>query len=83
MYKIGLKLWSNNTNNYLEEARRLFREGIFDYIELYVLPGTLEHLKFWKTLEIPFVIHCAHSAHRFNPADINLAENNRKIYEEA
>lgn len=25
--KLGLKLWSTNTDNYLEEARRLYKEG--------------------------------------------------------
>ena len=41
MYKIGLKLWSINTDYYYDEAKRLYDEGVFDYIELYVVPDTI------------------------------------------
>lgn len=49
-YKCGLKLWSINTDYYYEEAKKLYSEGIFDYIELYVVPNTLETLPKWKEL---------------------------------
>ena len=51
MYKLGLKLWSINTDNYLKEAIKLYNQGIYDYIELYVVPGSLEHLSKWETLK--------------------------------
>ena len=35
----GLKLWSSN-ENYVKEAVRLFEKGRYQYIELYMLPGT-------------------------------------------
>ena len=50
MYKIGLKLWSINTDYYYDEAIRLYNNGVFDYIELYVVPDTLDTLQKWKKL---------------------------------
>ena len=50
MYKIGLKLWSTNTDCYYNEAIRLYNDGVFDYIELYVVPDTLDTLQKWKKL---------------------------------
>ena len=41
--KIGLKLWSLN-ENYIKPARELFKEKIYDYIELYAVPSSLEKL---------------------------------------
>jgi len=82
MYRIGLKLWSTNTQNYLNEARRLHDDGVYDYIELYVVPDTLDSLKSWRTLDIPFVIHNAHFAHGFNLAKADMEQNNIRIYEQ-
>ena len=82
MYKNGLKLWSINTDYYYKEAQRLFSEGIFDYIELYIVPNTLDTLSKWKKLNIPFVIHASHSAHGFNLADKEKAQSNLEIYKE-
>ena len=50
VYRLGLKLWSVNTDYYYEEAKRLYGEGVFDYIELYVVPNTLDTLAKWKEL---------------------------------
>ncbi len=52
-YKCGLKLWSINTDYYYDEAKRLYSKGVFDYIELYVVPGTLDTLPKWKELHNP------------------------------
>ena len=51
MYKRGLKLWSINTDFYYDEAIRLYKNGIYDYIELYVVPETLDTLEKWKKLK--------------------------------
>ncbi|MDR3048682.1 MAG: sugar phosphate isomerase/epimerase [Elusimicrobiota bacterium] len=83
MSKIGLKLWSINTDYYYEEAKRLYRDGWFDYIELYVAPDTLDSLEKWKTLNIPINIHCAHFAHEFNLAKEEYKEKNSYIYLQA
>lgn len=80
MYKIGLKLWSINTDFYLKEAKRLYEEGIYDYIELYIVPETLETLAIWKQLKIPYIIHNPHFAHGFNLAKREAKERNKEIY---
>ena len=81
-YKLGLKLWSINTDYYYEEAQRLFSKGVFDYIELYVVPNTLATLSKWKELQIPFIIHAPHFAHGFNLAKKEKEESNLAIYRE-
>ncbi len=81
MHKIGLKLWSVN-QNYIDEARRLFLEGVYDYIELYVVPESLSFLPIWEELRIPFVIHAPHFGHQVNLADANKIKYNRKLIEE-
>ncbi len=85
-YKRGLKLWSVNTDYYYNEAIRLFDAGVYDYIELYIVPETLETLPKWKRLNvgngIPFIIHNAHFAQCFNLAKQGKAERNREIYEQ-
>ena len=68
MYKLGLKLWSLNTDYYYQEAQKLYKQSFFDYIELYIVPHTLHTLPMWKKLDIPFIIHCPHVAHGFNMA---------------
>jgi hypothetical protein len=47
VFNIGLKLWSTN-ENYIEEAKRLFDNGIYQYIELYVIPNSFEKIDLWK-----------------------------------
>ena len=83
---IGLKLWSANTDAYLREARRLYAEGVFDYLELYVVPGSQETLPIWEKLRIdlniPFVIHAPHSLHGVNLADAANSAANAKAFDE-
>jgi endonuclease IV len=80
--KIGLKLFSTNTDFYYQEAQRLYLEKCFDYIELYVVPGRLETLEYWKKLPTPFSIHAPHSMNGFNLADKAKEKSNLKIYQE-
>lgn len=82
MFKIGLKLWSTNTDHYLREAKRLYADGIFDYIELYMVPGSLNTYIAWKDIYIPFIVHAPHSAHGINLADPELENNNCKVFGE-
>ena len=51
MYKLGLKLWSLNTDYYYQEAQKLYKQSFFDYIELYIVPHTLHTLPMWKKLD--------------------------------
>lgn len=84
--KLGLKLWSINLKNYSFDAIKLFEENIYQYIELYVVPGSLKDLNQWKIIKknhkIPFIIHCPHFAHGFNLALKEKKENNLEIYKE-
>ena len=87
MYRIGLKLWSTNTGPLADAAARLFEEGVFAYIELFVVPGSSETLPAWTRLHaesgIPFVIHNAHTAQGFNLAKREKEPRNREIAAEA
>ncbi|MEE6206874.1 MAG: hypothetical protein VZR95_02350, partial [Alphaproteobacteria bacterium] len=82
MYKLGLKLWSTNTDFYYKEAIDLYTKGVYDYIELYVVPETLDTLPKWKQLKIPFIIHNAHFMQGFNLADTEMKSRNLTIYEQ-
>lgn len=80
--KYGLKLWSDN-QHYISEAENLYKEGVYDYIELYIVPGTYDaHVKTWRNLNIPFLIHCTHAIHGFNLAIKEKFENNLRIFAE-
>lgn len=84
--RLGLKLWSVNTDSYLREARRLYAERVFDYLELYIVPGSQSTLPLWKALQdeltLPFAIHAPHSAHGVNLADAAKRESNAKAFDE-
>ncbi len=81
-FNLGLKLWSTNTDYYFEEAKRLYHDKVFDYIELYVVPGTLENTGKWKSLDIPFSLHAPHFMHDVNLADPLKFEYNVRIFQE-
>ena len=81
-YQIGLKLWSVNTGESQREARRLYDAGVYDYLELYAVPGSADTLPGWKSLQIPSIIHAAHFKHGFNLAKVDCASANRRIYDE-
>lgn len=81
-FKCGLKLFSINTDTYWYEAKKLFDKEVYDYIELYYVPGTLDTVSAWKKLQIPYIIHHAHSGHGVNLADNRKRETNRMIFEE-
>ncbi|GBR76366.1 hypothetical protein NO2_0928 [Candidatus Termititenax persephonae] len=80
--KLGLKLWSVNTDTYYAAAQKLYQENIFAYIELYIVPGTLHTLEAWRKLKIPFVLHAPHFAHGLNLACKEKEDSNAKIYKE-
>jgi len=73
-YKFGLKLWSTNLN-YFGEAERLFKENVFQYIELYAVPGSFKaHKNIWNKLKCPYVIHAPHYKN-----GVNLSEKKDRI----
>lgn len=80
MYKFGLKLWSVNTDYYYNEAVRLYEKGVYDYIELYVVPDTIDKISLWQKLKIPFILHAPHFMHGVNLANKDKFEYNQQIY---
>ena len=82
MHKLGLKLWSINTDYYYDEAKRLYDKGIYDYVELYVVPDTLDKIQKWKKLTVPFMLHAPHFMHGLNLAVPEKFDFNKKIYEQ-
>lgn len=82
MMKLGLKLWSTNTDFYYEEAKKLYHQGCFDYIELYVVPDSVETVEKWKQINIPFTLHAPHYAHKVNLADSAQEGYNFLIYDQ-
>ncbi len=84
--KIGLKLWSTNTDFYLNSAIELYKQGVFNFIELYVVTDSLGHLPSWKKVKeeigIPFVLHAPHFMQNVNLAKAEYFEFNKKAYEE-
>jgi sugar phosphate isomerase/epimerase len=84
MYRLGLKLWSDNTGAYLREAERLFSQGVFSYVELFVVPESMNTLDAWRRLHVergvPFIVHNAHAAAGFNLADRTAEASNRNVY---
>jgi sugar phosphate isomerase/epimerase len=82
MIQYGLKLWSNN-EKYVKEAAQLYAEGVYDYIELYIVPETYQrYIKIWQSVSIPFILHCTHSIHGFNLAIKEKLDSNLSIFSE-
>ena len=80
--KIGLKLWSTNAN-YISSAESLYAKGMYDLIELYVVPGTFKQYKdIWKSLSVPFTLHVPHTIHGFNLAHKVKLTSNMQIFSE-
>ncbi|MDR2438721.1 MAG: sugar phosphate isomerase/epimerase [Planctomycetaceae bacterium] len=79
-----MKIWSTN-NNYVKPAKKLFDEGVYDYIELFAVPDSFnDTIGQWQSLKkIPFVIHAAHSTVGFNPAKAECFQRNLELAEEA
>jgi sugar phosphate isomerase/epimerase len=83
MLRFGLKLWSFN-DDYFSDACRFFDEGIYDYIELYIVPDSYErYCSLWRNLRIPYVIHAPHYENGMNPAILECEKNNMKLAAEA
>lgn len=82
-FKYGLKLWSTNSDNHINEAQNLYDEAVYDFIEIYTVPGSVNTIEKWKKLTVPVIIHAPHYAHGFNLSKPEYFETNIKIFEEA
>lgn len=78
--KFGLKLYTTDVS-LIPEVHKLLKDGIFDYIELYVVPTSYKKtVNDWKSLDCLFVLHAPHSLHGFNLAQKDKRETNRQIF---
>lgn len=82
MYRLGLKLWSTN-EHYVNIAKELYDKNIYDYIELYAIPESLDkYIHLWQALDIPYIIHAPHFVHGINfSVKDKLQENIKLAYE--
>ncbi len=81
--RVGLKVWSTNLQ-LADDIARGFDKGLFDYVELYVVSGSLHNtLEVWRSLGLKFIIHCPHMFNGFNLADQTLRLSNQEKFAEA
>ena len=84
--KFGLRLLSTDNETYIWEVPKLFENKGFDYIELRVIPDTLDKIKYWKILKenhnVPFVLHAPFSSLGVNLSEESKFEHNKKMYEQ-
>src|SRR3989338_7716917 len=77
--KVGLKLWSSNAF-YIKSATDLYDDGVFDYVELYVVAGSVESsLEQWKRTKFPFILHAPHAYGGLNFSLKECAAGNRTL----
>lgn len=82
VFSYGLKLWSTN-ENYVNEAVRLYEQGVYQYIELFAVPDSYKKfINIWKTLDIPYVIHAPHFKFGFNLAKKECFDKNMQMAKE-
>lgn len=80
--KIGLKLYSTDVA-LISDARELKVKEFFDFVELYVIPGSYGNtIESWKSFDVPYVIHAPHSYHGINFARADMWETNHKNFNE-
>ena len=79
MIKYGLKIWTTNKDSF-REVFELFKKGMIDFVELYIVPDSFlpKELEVFK--KIPTIIHSMHEEHNFNifklqDSQIELFEN--------
>lgn len=81
-FKIGLKIWSTNSN-YLSSAKELYDQGVYDFIELYTVPDSFEsYVSQWRDLSIPCTLHAPHFMQGVNFALKEKEEFNKDIYDQ-
>jgi len=85
--RVGLRLLSTDTESYIYEVPKLYENGGFDYIELRVIPNTLERIKYWKILKqnhnVDFVLHAPFSSLGVNLSEKSKFEFNKEMFEQA
>lgn len=85
MFSYGLKLWSTNLA-YIPGAEELLRRGIFQYVELFAVPGSLDNAAKWSGLAgggVRYVVHAPHYMAGMNLADPESRAHNMRLAGEA
>lgn len=81
-FNIGLKLHSTNIA-LIPDALRLKKEKFFDYIELFVVPGSKKNsLEQWKEKKLSYILHAPHSYSGLNLSLGSCESENRLLIEE-
>lgn len=82
MPRLGLKLWSTNLF-YIEPALNFYRKGVFDYVELYIVPTSQKaYLAHWGKTSFPFILHAPHSYSGLNFSQPVLESGNVLLVKE-
>jgi len=80
--QFGLKLGSTSTN-YTEDIISFFKEGYFQYIELFAISDSFNNtIQYWKQFPIPIIIHAPHTSAGMNLSLIEERENNKRKLQE-
>lgn len=66
MIKYGLKIWSINNESLFKEAIRLFENKKIDFVELYIVPGSLKPEILENLKNISTTLHAPHMEHGFD-----------------
>ena len=81
--KFGLKLYSTDIS-LIPGARELQEKGFYDYVELYIIPGSYRNTsERWKCFNVQFIVHAPHSFHGINFAQTDKREENLQNFNEA
>lgn len=84
MIRYGLKLWTANRDLF-EEAAHLYKQGAFDFIEMYFHPAKPLDAEGLKILsDIPFGLHAPHELDEFifGEAELDLWRRTQKTADE-
>ena len=76
--KFGIKLWSTNID-LIDQAKQTIDKKIFDYIELFIVPGTSISP---FMIDVPYIIHIPHYKFGINIGDPLKKEYNVNIINE-
>lgn len=81
--KAGLKVWSIN-KNFLNKVNILFNTKKISYVEIYIIPGTINaDSSILKKLQAPVIIHVPYFAHGFNLQDLSNIDKNVSYIKES
>ena len=69
---------------YIDQAAKLYQDGLYDYIELYSVPGSFsEYRLLWDSLKVPYIIHAPHLANGvINFALKEYYKENKRVFKE-